>query len=1566
MPPSTFASAAASTNANSASARDGGPEWARRSNGATQTFRRPSGATSMAGLTPQPDGAISQPPPRYVPPHRNGTHNDMRYSKDQLLDAFRAQQTAEGALHDGLMGLYVGGWQPDNTNGAASAGWGRAEHSRDAQPAPDVCWDRDGAIEPLGLAELDEEERELFSTSVNTPLKPPSNANKDNPQSNGLPGRKISVSNNGATPGAYGLPSPSVPRGLGRRRETNESYPFPTNPAPSPSVHRDDQRAPSPPPALLRRRTDLKDAGKVDEEDDKSASTPFGTLKRNPTQPLSAGLGAPSSPWSNAPQSAGFSPMGSFGNFGLGSGQQTTPSDKRAGLGGGRAESRFKNLLSKDSSEDVAGSPSVQRKGSMSSLSRVNENESWRPQDPLRETEEDLARPSGSAALAGESADMNQAMQSHQQGVRAGGFGTPSRSGTQDEFGLGTFGMTSDNAHAFSNQGLFQGRDAFQQTPVSQRMAQQHMGGHEPMSPTGTNPYQSPEQHGINHLLSEDADTDGSDMNNAHLPGLGGYGGHDQAQQFGALGGLGALPNFGRAQGPASDRSQTSSVGANRGFPGLGGLGQLGGGPAAWPAAQPGFGTPVRQASGLSSAFGGGIFATSMGEMQSPSLAGLGGSGILSPSQNGGGFGGSRMASMFPSAMQAQMREQGQGGENYGPQAYGGLGNGMGREMQGQFAGQELSSEPQAFGAPGQALQPGELPQQLEDQQASQPHQPGSSASNQPPPSQQRTMVMPDRMRWIYRDPQGETQGPWSGLEMHDWYKVGFFTSDLLVKKYEDPDYEPLAQLIRRIGNSREPFLVPQIGIPHGAPNPATTGSVNSWAGAAAGGGGPGPIGGAGPVGNGGGPTSSGGAQPPFASSFPSFGTTLTADQQNALERRKQEEQYLMARQKEHLAQAQIAQRITSHQMGPVGGHHGNGLGIPGGVGGVQGLHHQGSTQSLHSQPSFGSITSPNTGAFQPSPSQGPAGGVPGFFDNSFRAPQSGGLGAVGAGVDSLGHIREEEIPGIMDRLNLGGNNRAGPGNQFGAPGQPFGQQQQQQQPSQEQQVQQMLQDRARLQQEQAQHDHAMQQLSGDDQPLPNERLQQFQQLQGQGSSAGLDARFQPTISKPVAPIGEAQASTAQSSIVSPIAVHQQLSQRQEQLSLTEQVEKAVSAQQSPAPQQIGLPQPFPPAPSQSPLPAPAAQRTGRQSVADQLQTESRDLSQTPSVETPSAAMAPWAKEPAEGPKGPSLKQIQEAEAKKAAQAEAIASAARRAAFEREMEAQAAVVVVQPGLPAGASWASAGGSPATPIGNAASPWTKAAQKATGAPAKTMAQIQKEEEARKRRLAAAAAQANAQAIALSGVAPPSLSSGGKSYANLAGKVLAAPAPPAGNAVNGAWTTVGASGKTKTPAPVPLPTPAPARVVSSGLVPGVQAAVRKAPSRSSTLNAGAVNAQEEFKKWAVGELRPDLNKGINADDFVVVLLAFPDDPMLLTEAVHGASNTIDSRHFAEEFLRRKKLAEKGQVDHSVPAKSASPHNAVGGQAGGWSEVAKKGPVKEAARDEGSGAFRVVATKKKGGKR
>lgn len=137
----------------------------RRTNGATQTFRRPSGAATTPSAAHSTDPLAHQQPPRYVPPHRNGTVVDTRYTKDQMLDLFKAQQSVDGGLSDGLPDLFVGGWQPDVPNGT-SASWGRTEHHRDTQPGPDICWNRDGTNEPMGLIEMDDEEREVCSRSL--------------------------------------------------------------------------------------------------------------------------------------------------------------------------------------------------------------------------------------------------------------------------------------------------------------------------------------------------------------------------------------------------------------------------------------------------------------------------------------------------------------------------------------------------------------------------------------------------------------------------------------------------------------------------------------------------------------------------------------------------------------------------------------------------------------------------------------------------------------------------------------------------------------------------------------------------------------------------------------------------------------------------------------------------------------------------------------------------------------------------------------------------------------------------------------------------------------------------------------------------------------------------------------------------------------------------------------------------------------------------------------------------------------------------------------------------------
>ena len=62
--------------------------------------------------------------------------------------------------------------------------------------------------------------------------------------------------------------------------------------------------------------------------------------------------------------------------------------------------------------------------------------------------------------------------------------------------------------------------------------------------------------------------------------------------------------------------------------------------------------------------------------------------------------------------------------------------------------------------------------------------------------------------KWTYLDSQGQVQGPFTSMEMSDWCKAGFFAPDLPVKQAQDADFEPLGQLIRRMGNVRDPFLV--------------------------------------------------------------------------------------------------------------------------------------------------------------------------------------------------------------------------------------------------------------------------------------------------------------------------------------------------------------------------------------------------------------------------------------------------------------------------------------------------------------------------------------------------------------------------------------------------------------------------------------------------------------------------------------------------------------------------------------------------------------------------------------
>jgi len=93
-----------------------------------------------------------------------------------------------------------------------------------------------------------------------------------------------------------------------------------------------------------------------------------------------------------------------------------------------------------------------------------------------------------------------------------------------------------------------------------------------------------------------------------------------------------------------------------------------------------------------------------------------------------------------------------------------------------------------------------------------------------------------------------------------------------------------------------------------------------------------------------------------------------------------------------------------------------------------------------------------------------------------------------------------------------------------------------------------------------------------------------------------------------------------------------------------------------------------------------------------------------------------------------------------------------------------------------------------------------------------------------------------------------------------------------------------------------------------------------------------------------------------------LFLPAEAEIISDSVYANSPTLDGRRFAEEFIRRRKLADKGIVDPVSASAYADQKNG-----GGWSEVAKKGSSSSShvnkEEESPNAAFKVVAPRKKG---
>ena len=85
---------------------------------------------------------------------------DSRYSREQLLDLFRTHGES-GQLNKNVSDLLMGGWNPGVSNASTNGTWNRTDELKDNINGPEVCWDIEGSVQPLGLIDITDDEKEV-------------------------------------------------------------------------------------------------------------------------------------------------------------------------------------------------------------------------------------------------------------------------------------------------------------------------------------------------------------------------------------------------------------------------------------------------------------------------------------------------------------------------------------------------------------------------------------------------------------------------------------------------------------------------------------------------------------------------------------------------------------------------------------------------------------------------------------------------------------------------------------------------------------------------------------------------------------------------------------------------------------------------------------------------------------------------------------------------------------------------------------------------------------------------------------------------------------------------------------------------------------------------------------------------------------------------------------------------------------------------------------------------------------------------------------------------------------
>jgi PERQ amino acid-rich with GYF domain-containing protein len=75
------------------------------------------------------------------------------------------EQLESGDWGKNIADTFMGNWDPRNPSTGSNGTWGKKDE-KDGISGPEICWVHGGKVDPLGLIEMDDEEKEVRDRSL--------------------------------------------------------------------------------------------------------------------------------------------------------------------------------------------------------------------------------------------------------------------------------------------------------------------------------------------------------------------------------------------------------------------------------------------------------------------------------------------------------------------------------------------------------------------------------------------------------------------------------------------------------------------------------------------------------------------------------------------------------------------------------------------------------------------------------------------------------------------------------------------------------------------------------------------------------------------------------------------------------------------------------------------------------------------------------------------------------------------------------------------------------------------------------------------------------------------------------------------------------------------------------------------------------------------------------------------------------------------------------------------------------------------------------------------------------